>query len=80
LIATIRRILVVTLETSDQTPASQVRIGAAPRFERAMIELGTLAILTLVISITIYLSRRPGPGSASEARRIVRSCPPCSTE
>jgi len=60
LIATIRRILVVTLETSDQTPAAgQARIGTAPSFEHAMIELGILAILTLVIAIAIYLSHRP---------------------
>jgi uncharacterized membrane protein (DUF373 family) len=59
LIATIRRILVVTLETSDQTPAGQARIGTAPSFEHAMIELAILAILTLVIAIAIYLSRRP---------------------
>ena len=56
MIATIRRILVVTLETSDR-PESQAA-AAAPIFEHAMIELGMLGMLTLVLAIAIYLSRR----------------------
>jgi uncharacterized membrane protein (DUF373 family) len=57
LIATIRRILVVTLETSDQPQAAQSGAGSAISFEHAMIELGVLAALTLVLAIAIYLSR-----------------------
>jgi uncharacterized membrane protein (DUF373 family) len=53
MIATIRRILVVTLETSDQTSA-----GGAAAFDRAMLELAVLAVLTLVIAVALYLSRR----------------------
>jgi|ERR1700704_2706789 uncharacterized membrane protein (DUF373 family) len=56
MIATIRRILVVTLETSDK-PESQAT-AAAPSFEHAMIELGMLGMLTLVLAIAIYLSHR----------------------
>ena len=56
MIATIRRILVVTLETSDR-PESQAT-AAAPSFEHAMIELGMLGMLTLVLAIAIYLSHR----------------------
>jgi uncharacterized membrane protein (DUF373 family) len=56
MIATIRRILVVTLETSDR-PESQAP-ATAPIFEHAMIELGMLGMLTLVLAIAIYLSRR----------------------
>ena len=56
MIATIRRILVVTLETSDR-PESQTT-AAAPIFEHAMIELGMLGMLTLVLAVAIYLSRR----------------------
>jgi uncharacterized membrane protein (DUF373 family) len=56
MIATIRRILVVTLETSDQTAAAQA--GETIAFDRAMLELAVLAVLTLVIAIAIYLSRR----------------------
>ena len=53
LIACVRRILVVTLESSgmssDGTPL--------PSFEHAMIELGVLGGLTLVLIVSIYLSR-----------------------
>jgi uncharacterized membrane protein (DUF373 family) len=58
LIATIRRILVVTLETSDKATEGPAGAGAALSFEHAMIELGILAMLTLVLAIAIYLSRR----------------------
>ena len=57
IIATVRRILVVTLETSDQTSGSQAAIGSIT-FEHAMIELGVLGILALVLAIAIYLSRQ----------------------
>jgi uncharacterized membrane protein (DUF373 family) len=58
LIATIRRILVVTLETSDKATEGPAGASAALSFEHAMIELGILAMLTLVLAIAIYLSRR----------------------
>jgi uncharacterized membrane protein (DUF373 family) len=58
LIATIRRILVVTLETSDQPQAGQAGSASTISFDHAMIELGVLAALTLVLAISIYLSRR----------------------
>ena len=51
-------ILVVTLETSDKPTEGPAGAGAALSFEHAMIELGMLAILTLVLAIAIYLSRR----------------------
>jgi uncharacterized membrane protein (DUF373 family) len=58
IIATIRRILVVTLETSDQPGHAQASVGSAPSFDHAMVELGVLGVLTLVLAIAIYLSRR----------------------
>jgi hypothetical protein len=58
MIATIRRILVVTLETSDHAQPGQAGVSAAPSFEHAMLELVVLAVLTLVLAIAIYLSRR----------------------
>jgi uncharacterized membrane protein (DUF373 family) len=58
MIATIRRILIVTLETADQTTGGQATEGMAISFDRAMIELGVLAGLTLVLAIAIHLSRR----------------------
>jgi uncharacterized membrane protein (DUF373 family) len=62
MIATIRRILVVTLETSDKPGQDQSTVGSVLSFEHAMIELGMLALLTLVLAIAIYLSRRSKPG------------------
>ena len=58
MIAPIRRILVVTLETSDRPTESNAALGSAPSFNHAMIELGVLGVLTLVLAASIYLSRR----------------------
>ena len=57
LIATVRRILVVTLQNSDP---SQAKSGAeaAASFSHTMIELGVLSALTLVLIISIYIARR----------------------
>jgi len=69
LIATGRRILVVTLETSDQTPTNQASVSSAPIFEHAMIELGVLATLTLVLAIAIFLTRRATASAAQVSAR-----------
>jgi uncharacterized membrane protein (DUF373 family) len=58
MIATIRRILVVTLETSDRPTESNVPFGSMSSFNNAMIELSVLGLLTLVLAVAIYLSRR----------------------
>jgi uncharacterized membrane protein (DUF373 family) len=58
MIATIRRILVVTLTTSDRPAESNAVLGSASAFNNAMIELGVLGLLTLVLAVAIYLSRR----------------------
>jgi uncharacterized membrane protein (DUF373 family) len=68
MIATIRRILLVTLETSDQGPAGQTGVGTAPSFEHATVELGVLAILTLVLAVSLYLSRRTRDQSSGSQR------------
>jgi hypothetical protein len=57
MIATIRRILVVTLETSDRPTASDLHLGSTASFNNAMIELCVLGLLTLVLAVAIYLSR-----------------------
>ena len=54
LIATVRRILVVTLQTSGMGATGR----SVPPFDHAMIELGVLAGLTLVLFTSIYMSRR----------------------
>jgi uncharacterized membrane protein (DUF373 family) len=57
MIATIRRILVVTLEASDRSTQGEAVGGAASSFDQAMIELAVLGLLTLVLAAAIYLSR-----------------------
>jgi uncharacterized membrane protein (DUF373 family) len=58
MIATIRRILVVTLKTSDRQTETTVTSGAMPPFNNAMIDLSVLGLLTLVLAVAIYLARR----------------------
>ena len=61
LIATVRRMLLVTLETSD---AGMTPRGVAENFTHNMIELGVLAGLTAVLVASIFVARR-----SREARR-----------
>lgn len=66
LIASIRRVLVITLESSDATkrPVDAPEVGV---FNHSMIELGVLAMLILVMVISIFLLRRcPPPTPAGE--------------
>jgi hypothetical protein len=59
IVATIRRILVVILETSDRPTESNGPLGSiSSSFNHAMIEPGVLGLLTLVLALAIYLSRR----------------------
>jgi uncharacterized membrane protein (DUF373 family) len=58
MIATIRRILVVTLETSDRPLVINAPLGSMSSFNNAMTELCVLGLLTLVLAVAIYLSRR----------------------
>jgi len=63
LIATVRRILVVTLQSSD----SSAKAGAPPPppFAHSMIELGVLSGLTMVLIVSIWIARRSGADGAS---------------
>lgn len=54
LIACVRRILVVTLESSGMSTSG---VPQQP-FDHAMIELGVLGFLTLVLIVSIFMSRR----------------------
>ena len=56
LIATVRRILLVTLETSDA--AGSTAGGVTENFAHNMIELGVLAGLTTVLVASIFVARR----------------------
>ena len=59
LIATVRRILLVTLETSD---AGMTTRSMAQGFEHNMIELGVLGGLTAVLVGSIFVARRSRKG------------------
>ncbi len=58
LIASIRRVLVITLESSQATQHGAMSDGAQKVFETSMIELGVLAVLILVMVTSIFLLRR----------------------
>ena len=61
LIACIRRVLVITLETS-QPKGGLPDAGNQESFQSSMIELGVLGALILVMVISIYLVRRASEG------------------
>ena len=58
LIASIRRVLVITLASSHTAPDSMLAPDHQAIFQASMIELGVLAALILVMVISIYLLRR----------------------
>jgi cytochrome bd-type quinol oxidase subunit 1 len=57
LIASVRRVLVITLQAAVQEGQPQ----AANMFHNSMIELGLLAVLILIFVFSIYLLRRSPP-------------------
>lgn len=61
LIASIRRILVITLEASTLTKEGSWTVQGASIFRASMIELGLLAALVLVLVFCITLLRRNSP-------------------
>jgi uncharacterized membrane protein (DUF373 family) len=66
LIATIRRILVITLEAANLTrPETWGKNGEAI-FRASVIELGLLGVLVLILVIAIYLLRRSPPAEEQE--------------
>jgi hypothetical protein len=58
LIASIRRVLVITLESSQATAHGDLSDNGEKVFRTSMIELGVLAVLILVMVSSIYLLRR----------------------
>ena len=58
LIATIRRILVITLEAANLTQLETWAKGGEAIFRASVIELGLLGILVLILVTAIYLLRR----------------------
>jgi uncharacterized membrane protein (DUF373 family) len=65
LIATIRRVLVITLKSSETTKTDNLSDGAQRLFQSSMLELGVLSVLILVMVVSIRLLR-PGSGRTQE--------------
>jgi len=69
LIASIRRVLVITLESSQAQDSGKSAAELHDLFNSSMIELGVLAGLILVMVWSIYLLRRAKrPGAAAEPK------------
>jgi uncharacterized membrane protein (DUF373 family) len=61
LIASIRRVLVITMQAAKLTEEGHGSPDAAIAFRNSMIELGLLGVLVLVLVVSIYLLRRAAP-------------------
>jgi uncharacterized membrane protein (DUF373 family) len=61
LIASIRRILVITLEAANLTKAGSFSAEGERIFRASMIELGLLGVLILILVFSITLLRRAAP-------------------
>jgi uncharacterized membrane protein (DUF373 family) len=71
LIASIRRILVITLEASSLTKGGSWRAETESIFRASMIELGLLGVLILILVFSITLLRRSAAGRLeSEALEV----------
>jgi uncharacterized membrane protein (DUF373 family) len=67
LIASIRRVLVITMQAAKMTEQGQPNTGEAANtvFRNTMLELGLLGFLILVFGFAIYLLRRSSPREES---------------
>ncbi len=65
LIASIRRILVITLEASSLTKGGAWSTEGASIFRASMFELGLLGLLVLILVFSITLLRRTVPSPES---------------
>jgi hypothetical protein len=61
LIASIRRILVISLEAASLTKRGSVTTEGASIFRTSMIELGLLGLLILILVVSISLLRHYAP-------------------
>jgi uncharacterized membrane protein (DUF373 family) len=70
LIASIRRILVITLEAATLTKDGKWTTDGASIFHASMIELGLLGVLVLVLVFSITLLRRSTGDSRQESNEL----------
>jgi uncharacterized membrane protein (DUF373 family) len=61
MIASIRRVLVITMQAAKMTEQGQAPMAQASTFQNTMLELGVLGLLIFVIAFAIYLLRRTSP-------------------
>jgi hypothetical protein len=73
LIASIRRILVITLEAAKLTKAGSFSAENAAIFRANMIELGLLGLLILILVFSITLLRRFAPSPEGHSRAVNHS-------
>ena len=66
LIASIRRVLVITLKSSEASQGGKIITQNKDLFESTMLELGVLGGLILVMVISIYLLRRSEQSRAKD--------------
>ena len=70
LIASIRRVLVITLESSQVAGHNEPwSADKESLFRTSMVELGVLAVLILVMVVSIYLLQRGGSPSSDDAQQ-----------
>jgi len=58
MIASIRRVLVITMQAAKMTEQGQAAMAQTSTFQNTMLELGVLGLLIFVIAFAIYLLRR----------------------
>ncbi len=61
LIATIRRMLVITLDAANLTNAANWAADGQARLRASMFELGLLGVIVIVLVISIYILRKSPP-------------------
>jgi uncharacterized membrane protein (DUF373 family) len=64
LIASIRRVLVITLESSQASQPGKWTPDVQEQFNATMLELGVLALLILVMVVSIFILRRSAQRAA----------------
>jgi uncharacterized membrane protein (DUF373 family) len=58
LIASVRRVLVITMQAAKMTEGGHLTADAGDAFQRSMIELGLLGLLVLMFGLALVLLRR----------------------
>ena len=67
LIASVRRVLVITMEAANLAKQGQATVPGEIAFRSAMVELGLLGFMVLVFAFSIYLLSRTSTGKTCSA-------------